>query len=1379
MQSDKPRLKVPVDCCTAPGMLMCVGSLFLNRGLPATSVTIACRIIAVLEKQCNYNGTLKLLRDLPQTHLEVKDNEVRVEAWHAALNYLQLGGLVQLSGKYFPHDRVVLTVGKLVFLMMAARQRQSLRQHAVVSALHRRLIFMFCQHLELELDKPESRLESTCPNPSRCTTFHPLSRDSRSRGNPVFRDRILSTWGAKSGGFASTKDELDLQQLGLVAEGSKVAQRASGEFLIRYFAKTSEALKAHLHSQKAYKSINFCLDAARVCKMEVLSFIIRVGTNAQGALVQILPDTAPMRDSATTMKALEMALEGGLPEKGRKLVNTAKHLVTYRASTKQQLHALKNALTVLLPDFSFAQTVPDQVLAPRGNRIRFEMTDAEKRIMGEPLDKARYFLFDNSTGECTPDFYPRCERDVMQLIFSADEGTPGFLSWLWIANEGCRTLMWADLFHKLHRKQAQAISSMPEASSLMKRLTKIFRSSRAPWSTAKFGKQRVESRTRMLEAVQANPSCKLLESFLDGLAKDMGVSPATLSNRQAIEALKQHAGTWHCRLMETVWQWWEQGINPWDAMGTSCNADEGQSDEQNNHSIRALYFEVLSDSTNQDLMRSNTVLEACEVKAMEYLNVLSYETDRTAKETLEFHFQALIHWLSAMFEVPDYHVNYPWRAVLALDDGSWPGVLEHMKEEWAFVSFLDKLQNSSKIYVQMGFTRMQLFRELFIEAEAIGFDANHRCSSEVRHLACSMAASSNGASDDRAILTSLANELTFNDLRDCQRRHSKSEMSKATNVCAAAVRSAAIRNPLDGIVLDNKDWMMDESLRSLRSNILASAREGDKDLGISIYGLVHNKKCDALTKPHVFCQRLRLYQALKAKFLDCQGALDVEMVMRDAWASNVPATGCLWQMEQDNPDSVCVVLQAGPDSVRYMFAKQLQDYDAGTYELDREELEIRETLDFRMSKGLLSMPDPIVCPRRGLLFRAQKWAPPGEFLCENMIASVKAGVLIEYGKSIGLNLSKASQQSRVRQIMEFHKYPQEFIQETLENVPVKVQKKKEKSATDEAGDDDSESEAEAQEVLDSLNYNIEENEAPEETEGDGQPGEASSGSAAAAVEQSASAAAGGAHEGPSEAAIATEGVIADDTDGNRKERSASSSGYDRKPAHNFDVPQHELAPGCKAYIGQPDEESPFIQVRILPKLLFNGKKSRAFSFVPEGSRPLPRGATRSFQDACTCATTWSNFFNSLSEDQKKDIREKYPSQATGQKAPGKCLEPELLGVEEEATQEDIIRAYRQRALEQHPDKGGDKDDFDALNKAYATLNDDARRRAYDLQLAKARERELLVEGGRSTFSKQQLQAPMPRIKTAPTPGSKRQAQMRTSQPGKPQCCAHEWKGMGS
>eukprot|EP00435_Cladocopium_sp_Y103_P070217 s1005_g34.t2 len=122
---------------------------------------------------------------------------------------------------------------------------------------------------------------------------------------------------------------------------------------------------------------------------------------------------------------------------------------------------------------------------------------------------------------------------------------------------------------------------------------------------------------------------------------------------------------------------------------------------------------------------------------------------------------------------------------------------------------------------------------------------------------------------------------------------------------------------------------------------------------------------------------------------------------------------------------------------------------------------------------------------------------------------------------------------------------------------------------------------------------------------------------------------------------------------------------------------------------------------------------------------------------------------------------------------------EILDVDEDASLDDIIRAYRQRALEEHPDKGGDKDRFDELNKAYNVLSDQQKRQRYDEKLVKEREREELVEGGRAGgYSKQQLQAPL-RVKTAPTPGSKRQAQMRTAQPGKPGYCAAEWKGLGS
>lgn len=123
----------------------------------------------------------------------------------------------------------------------------------------------------------------------------------------------------------------------------------------------------------------------------------------------------------------------------------------------------------------------------------------------------------------------------------------------------------------------------------------------------------------------------------------------------------------------------------------------------------------------------------------------------------------------------------------------------------------------------------------------------------------------------------------------------------------------------------------------------------------------------------------------------------------------------------------------------------------------------------------------------------------------------------------------------------------------------------------------------------------------------------------------------------------------------------------------------------------------------------------------------------------------------------------------------------LLGLGEEASSDDITKAYRQKALVNHPDKGGDADLFDDLAKAFKTLDCRETRDAYDDELAKRRERDLLVEGGPAAggnFSAKQAQAPMPRQKTEPTPGSKRQGKMRTAQPGNV-LCAHEWKGLSS
>lgn len=56
---------------------------------------------------------------------------------------------------------------------------------------------------------------------------------------------------------------------------------------------------------------------------------------------------------------------------------------------------------------------------------------------------------------------------------------------------------------------------------------------------------------------------------------------------------------------------------------------------------------------------------------------------------------------------------------------------------------------------------------------------------------------------------------------------------------------------------------------------------------------------------------------------------------------------------------------------------------------------------------------------------------------------------------------------------------------------------------------------------------------------------------------------------------------------------------------------------------------------------------------------------------------------------------------------------ELLGVEKNATPEELKKAHRKLALKLHPDKGGDPDAFKEINEAYDCLKDPEKRQIYD------------------------------------------------------------------
>jgi hypothetical protein len=55
----------------------------------------------------------------------------------------------------------------------------------------------------------------------------------------------------------------------------------------------------------------------------------------------------------------------------------------------------------------------------------------------------------------------------------------------------------------------------------------------------------------------------------------------------------------------------------------------------------------------------------------------------------------------------------------------------------------------------------------------------------------------------------------------------------------------------------------------------------------------------------------------------------------------------------------------------------------------------------------------------------------------------------------------------------------------------------------------------------------------------------------------------------------------------------------------------------------------------------------------------------------------------------------------------------ILGVEKDASADDLKFAYRRRARQHHPDLGGDEERFKDINEAYGVLSDDQRRVAYD------------------------------------------------------------------
>lgn len=161
-------------------------------------------------------------------------------------------------------------------------------------------------------------------------------------------------------------------------------------------------------------------------------------------------------------------------------------------------------------------------------------------------------------------------------------------------------LFWPDLPHKFQRKQAMAMAECPDAKAKLKQFMRVFRSSRAPFSTSKFGKSLKEAKLRMIRAFKQDPDHDILAMYLPGFAKDVGAPVHEMDSKRAIDMLSSSARSshvmstvckdvrwgawldhaqawdrvWHQELLVQMYQMWEAGENPFQGSVGEVPEDE-------------------------------------------------------------------------------------------------------------------------------------------------------------------------------------------------------------------------------------------------------------------------------------------------------------------------------------------------------------------------------------------------------------------------------------------------------------------------------------------------------------------------------------------------------------------------------------------------------------------------------------------------------------------------------------------------------------------------------------------------------------------------------------------------------------------------------------
>ena len=303
-----------------------------------------------------------------------------------------------------------------------------------------------------------------------------------------------------------------------------------------------------------------------------------------------------------------------------------------------------------------------------------------------------------------------------------------------------------------------------------------------------------------------------------------------------------------------------------------------------------------------------------------------------------------------------------------------------------------------------------------------------------------------------ALLSSLPSELCFNDLRDGGRRHSRFEKTDPSNLHAVCIKSVMKRpGGAKTLELEDADWMTPLKGKTLRTKVHQALRAKDVDLGINCEGLTRHRTNKAYTRPHVFCDRLRLLQVLQAVWDSTPGSSETKgdavlHAYKNSWTSKLVPNHCFirWPAEDPMQNERIMVVNAGPFAVRLLSLTMVPESCPVGYTFKDSKAPRQLKFVGDLEKVEIALCQPALDKSVKLMWtQSTNFMSLSQYIADYSIQNISHALLSKVCSAAKLKgHTKLSHKKRVEAFLTFMEKDQGYINSILEDIPEHGPRKK-------------------------------------------------------------------------------------------------------------------------------------------------------------------------------------------------------------------------------------------------------------------------------------------------------------------------------------------------